>query len=390
MAYAAAGDLPAFDDNQHGSVGLLYPDDRLPLFAGPVEPLEFLDDLELNGLIDDISDTSSNPEMTRNLLCSPLADPDHIRYRQEIFADLTKPGLREEVGHVVALLAQLRRRLPSLLQVDDLRERQGWFLDAAAISCETVNRLADALTSGEVRSAGLTRLSETIDRYRHSGTFIELAVAVSAQQQALARVRYCIAIAGRRVEVSRYDDQPDCSHEIEDTFRRFQVDAPTDYRQTYRLSPALGRLGAQILALVADLFPDPFDSLRRFCDRHGEFAWDQITALEDELGFYLSYLDRIAPLVDAGLPFCYPAITDADGDEEATGTFDIALAAKLTAEHKSVVLNDFTLRTPRTDIRRHRPQPGRQNHLRPHLRTTPLPGQPRMPHPRPSGHHRLL
>lgn len=331
---------------QERPVSLFHPAGHQPPPAGGGTKPDYFDDLNLDQFVDEVIARSSHPEQTGAVLYSPLADTDVIRFRQGVFGDLAEPVLRERARRVVHLLSNVRRRLHLLAQTEDLHERQGWFLEAAATYCEAVDALADALGSGGVCSDGLTLLSDTLSRYRQSGAYADLTSEVSAQQETLGRIRYCVRIDGRKVEVSRYEDQADYSHEVEEVFHRFQLGAATDYRVNYRLPPALGRVGSQILTLVAALHPDEFESLALFCERHRDFPWEQVMVLEGELDFYLSYLDRIDGLISAGLPFCYPTITDADADEEAIGTFDIALASKLTAAGQSVVLNDFRLGGP--------------------------------------------
>ena len=50
---------------------------------------------------------------------------------------------------------------------------------------------------------------------------------------------------------------------------------------------------------------------------------------DQELQFYLAYLDHIEPLRAAGLRFCYPEVSAASKDVHADDTFDLALANKL-------------------------------------------------------------
>jgi DNA mismatch repair protein MutS len=328
---------------QDRPVSLLHPAGHQPSPPGGGTKPDYFDDLNLDQFVDEVIARSTHPEQTGALLYSPLADTDIIRFRQGVFGDLAEPVLRERARHVVRLLSNVRRRLHSLVETEDPHERQGWLLDAAATYCEAVDSLGDALRSGGVRSQGLTLLSETLSRYRHSGPYTDLASEVSARQEALGRIRYCVRISGRKVQVSRYDGQADYSQEVEEVFHRFQQGAASDYWVNYRLPPALGRVGSQILTQVATLHPDEFESLALFCERHHDFACEQMMLLEGELDFYLSYLDNVDPLVSAGLPFCYPTIADAGTDEEVVQTFDIALASKLIGAGQSVVLNDFRL-----------------------------------------------
>ncbi|HUY60240.1 MAG TPA: DNA mismatch repair protein MutS, partial [Candidatus Dormibacteraeota bacterium] len=65
-----------------------------------------------------------------------------------------------------------------------------------------------------------------------------------------------------------------------------------------------------------------------------------------EVQFYLAYLEYIAPLRQAGLPFCSPRVSARSKEVFATETFDVALARRLVGEGATVVCNDFALSGP--------------------------------------------
>jgi len=99
-----------------------------------------------------------------------------------------------------------------------------------------------------------------------SAAFTALAADTASQQDALGRVRYCTRIRGDRVEVSRYQGEADYSAEVLRTFERFKQGAVTDYRIGYRMWPGINHVTAEILELVARLFPEEFGGgSRRVC-----------------------------------------------------------------------------------------------------------------------------
>ncbi|MGB6455163.1 MAG: hypothetical protein WBH47_11840, partial [Streptosporangiaceae bacterium] len=71
-----------------------------------------------------------------------------------------------------------------------------------------------------------------------------------------------------------------------------------------------------------------------------------VDRFDRELQFYLAYLDYIRPLEAAGLAFCYPELSESSKEVFARDTFDLALAAKLTASNGTVVTNEFQLAGP--------------------------------------------
>ena len=127
------------------------------------------------------------------------------------------------------------------------------------------------------------------------------------------------------------------------TFERFKQGAVKDYRIQYRTWPGMNHVAAQILELVARLFPEEFAALDEYCRQHAAFLDEGIRRADQELQFYLAYLDHIRPLRDAGLRFCYPEVSASSKEVLAAGTFDLALASKLVAGRKPVVTNDFRL-----------------------------------------------
>ena len=71
----------------------------------------------------------------------------------------------------------------------------------------------------------------------------------------------------------------------------------------------MNHVAAQILDLVARLFPEEFADLDGYCSRPAAFLDDDILRAYQELQFYLAYLEYLRPLRTAGLSFCYPEVS---------------------------------------------------------------------------------
>jgi DNA mismatch repair ATPase MutS len=63
----------------------------------------------------------------------------------------------------------------------------------------------------------------------------------------------------------------------------------------------------------------------------------------DELRFYLSYLDLLAPAEAAGLPTCLPEVSSDTKQLHAADTWDLPLGLDLVADERPVVTNDLEL-----------------------------------------------
>jgi hypothetical protein len=326
--------------------GLLFEAAPATLDLGRDEDRCFAADLNLDQIVAAVAGDREERDLITKVLYSRLRDRGAVRYRQEIFEDLEDPVLFGQVQRFAGLMQKVRAHLRQAAKMHEHYQREGWLLDAAAIYCDAVQTLAGNLTSAQLSSRGLLAFRRHLAFYAASGEFTTLVTETSSQKQALQRIRYSTRIKGGRVDVSRYHDEADYSAVVLAVFERFQQGAAQDYRIRYRTWPGMNHVTAQILELVARLYPDEFTALEEYCRRHAAFYDEGIRRADAELQFYLAYLDHIRPLRRAGLPFCYPEVSADSKDVLAAGTFDLALAAKLAAGGKPVVTNDFHLAGP--------------------------------------------
>jgi hypothetical protein len=276
----------------------------------------------------------------------PLRDVGAVRYRQSILRDLEQPALAEAAEAFAEGMRWTRRYLALAEKVRYGYEKEAWLLHAAEIYCEAVGSLTDELAALELESSGLRGLREYLRGYAGSESFAALAGEMRRAREALAGVRYTVRIKADRVEVGRYEDEPDYSTEVEGTFARFRQGAVRDYRLRLLESSGLDHVEARILELVALLYPSVFALLDEFWARHRNYVDPTLARFDREVQFYLAYLEYVAPLKAAGLPFYYPRMSARSKEEYVRETFDLALAAKLVREGSPVVCNDFVLAGP--------------------------------------------
>jgi DNA mismatch repair protein MutS len=306
----------------------------------------FARDLNFDQIVAAIAGKREQRELITKVLFGHLRDAGTVRYRQEVFQDLADPAVFGQVARFAELMSQVRAHLGQLAQMQHRYHREGWFLDAASSYCEAVASLAGQLAGAQLRSRGLLAFRDYLASYVSSAYFAALASETRDRKEALGRIRYCTRIRGSRVDVTRYQDEADYSAAVLETFERFKQGAVADYQVRYRTWPGMNHVTAQILDLVARLFPEEFTALDEYCGRHAAFLDEGIRRADQELQFYIAYLDHIGPLRAAGLPFCYPEVSASSKGVLAADTFDMALAAKLVADGKPVVTNEFRLQGP--------------------------------------------
>ena len=310
------------------------------------EDRSFARELNLFQVLTGIMGDREDADRIADVFFATLRDGDTVRYRHAVFRDLDDPALLDVVTRFTDLMAQVRAHLRQLREMRDPYQQQGWHLDAARWYCEAVRSLARDLAAARPGSAGLGALRDYLAAYASSAAFTALDTDTRDCVSALGRVRYCTRIRGSRVDVIRYQGEADYSAEVLKTFERFQQGAPRDYLIGYRSRPGMNHIAAQIVERVARLFPEEFAALEEHARGHAGFLDEGLRRADEELRFYLAYLDYARPLRLAGLSLCYPEVSATAKEVSATATFDLALASKLVAAGKPVITNDFHLAGP--------------------------------------------
>ena len=310
-----------------------------------VEEPAFFGDLHLDQIVALLTAGHEEYELAP-LFYRPLHDVEAVSYRHHVLRDLEQAPVLDAVREFAAGMHHMREHLTVMNKLHYARQQQRWFLDAVGVYCDAVRSLLDRLSVIELRSHGFAGLREYLSSYLESREFTALVADTQERKDDLAAIRYSVHIKANRVRVSTFQDEPDMSAEIEQTFAKFKRGAANDYRVRFREHAEMNHVEAQILDLVAKLHPDTFANLDGYCARHRRYLDETIRRFDREVQFYLAYLSYIEPLKANGLTFTQPRVSARSKEEHATDAFDLALARKLTDEGSSVVCNDLQLSGP--------------------------------------------
>jgi DNA mismatch repair protein MutS len=305
----------------------------------------FFVDLNLDQIIDAI--TAGRQEYNlKPFFYTSLSDIDAIMYRHEILRDLESQMLFEHIQSFAQKMRAMREHLAQAGKLYYKYQKERWFVDAVVMYCDAVLCLVHDLSRVEVQSRGFLAFRDYVTDYASSGRFTALQAETKQLQADLSTVHYCLLIKGNSVKVRKYESESDYSADVEETFEKFKQGAVKDYRVKFRNWPEMDHVEAQILDLVARLYPDIFSQLDVYCAKNGKYLDETLAIFDREIQFYVAYLEYIAALKRAGLNFCYPHMSETGKEVYDYEGFDLALASKLVAEHSSVVCNDFSLKGP--------------------------------------------
>lgn len=311
--------------------------------AEPRKAPAFFVDLNLDQIIDTIT-AGKQEYRLQPFFYAPLNTLDAITYRHEIMRDLEQHMLFEQIQAFAQKLRTMREYLIQAGKLYYKYQKERWFLDAVDLYCDAVTSLVYDLSLAEVQSSGLLAFRAYVTDYAHADRFTALLAETKQLKADLAAVHYCVLVSGNRVRVRRYAAEHDYSAEVLETFEKFKQGAVKDYRVKLSSWPEMNHVEAQVLELVARLYPDLFAHLDDYCAQNGEYLDETLARFDREIQFYLAYLEYSTRFKRAGLPWCYPRLSKTEKDIDALETFDAALAAKLLAAKSPVVCNDFSLK----------------------------------------------
>jgi DNA mismatch repair protein MutS len=307
-----------------------------------LEAPDFFVDLNLDQIIDAITAGKQEYHL-KPIFYTSLNDIDAITYRHEIMRDLETDMLLEHIQSFAEKMRVMREYLAQAEQLHYRYQKERWFLDAVEVYCNAVTGLVQDLSLVEVQSRGFLAFREYVTTYAGSNRFTSLLAETKQLQADLATVQYCLLIKGNTIKVRKYEAEIDYSADVEATFAKFKHGAVKDYRVKFRNWSEMDHVEAQILDLVARLYPDIFLHLDDYCTKNGKYLDETIAIFDREVQFYVAYLEYVARFKRAGLKLCYPHMSTTSKDVYDYEGFDIALAYKLINEKAPIVCNDFSL-----------------------------------------------
>jgi DNA mismatch repair protein MutS len=310
-----------------------------------LEAPEFFTDLNLDQIVESI--TASRKEYNLEpFFHYSLIQVETVGYRHDILRDLENRTLAVKIGAFAEEMRKIRSHLAQAEKLYYKLQKQSWFLDAVDIYCTAVNQLARDLFLIDLGSRGFVEFREYLSSYLESDDFGSLVAETHKLKSELSGIRYLVHAEGKRITVDRYDSEPDYSADVLKTFEKFKQGEPKEYRFRVPSTPDMNHVEAAILSLVAQLYSEVFSPLDEYYSRRQDYLDAVIARFDREVQFYLGYLEYIEPLKKAGLPFCYPIVTNQSKEISGSDVFDLALAARLTKENAAVITNDFYLNDP--------------------------------------------
>ncbi|MCL5882076.1 MAG: DNA mismatch repair protein MutS [Candidatus Thermoplasmatota archaeon] len=304
------------------------------------EDPEFFVDLNIDQIISGITAAYGDYDL-RPVFDTLPESIDTVRYRQEIFRDLQYPDTLATLKDYSARMKSVTRRLSGIEKLYKY-QKQGWHLDAALIYFDAIREFAGKLGSAHLDSKGLRSMRDYVQAYVNSQGFREMSEEARRTKAGISAIRYEMSIGSSRVTVRKDRGRENYNEIVREAFDKFRENKESAGNRQRLNDPSMSHVEIAVLWLIARLFPEEFNALMRFYENHTDFIDPVLARIYRELQFYISYLEYIATVRNAGLEFCIPEIGKGR-DIYCMHAFDLALAHKLSSSGSPVVANDFVL-----------------------------------------------
>lgn len=312
--------------------------------GGEATSADALRDLALGHVLERLTHGPDDEDLAARFR-TPLSDVAAVRYRQDVFRALD----HHEVGSVILGLVDALRRSSDAGRgaagSHDALQRLRLHLNAVLRYVDAVAaaaaELPAALDAVDARSDALRGFGEHLTTLHTNEGFRRLEDRATALDAEWRAATFDVLLDGSRVTVGPFDGESDLGAEIADVFDRFRQGATRDYRAKLPVT-GFDHVQGWTLENVARLRPAHFERLERFAVETASFADPVVLRFAHEIRFYTAYLEHIDPVRRAGLPFCYPTVSDSSHELRAVSTFDLALARTLPPG-TPVVTNDLEL-----------------------------------------------
>ena len=301
-------------------------------------------DLNLDQMVASIC-TSKEKQELNSVYYHLLSTPEEIRYRQDIFRELERDILIEEIQKFILGMNALEEKKKQIEKLYALRQKQRYFVDMILFYIKVIQELEQYISVMCFNAEGFRQLQSYLKDFVRDERICECQKRGNDLIRELESIKYCVHIKGTLVEVKPFEEEEDYGELISHIFERFRQGEVKDYLyQKFAGGIQMNHIEEQILECVAKIYPQAFQKLKEFYDNYQDLFDQKIERFYREIPFYLSYRDYIQGQRNKGIKFCYPVINEVRNRVLVEQSCDIVLAEKMASENKKIVCNDFQYR----------------------------------------------
>lgn len=306
----------------------------------PEEVPSFFVDLNLNRLIDEFQNRAKGYDIKKFFYIFPDTRKD-IRYRREVLADLKKESLYESVRVFTKNMFQARSYFSHSEAVEFQIQKEMWTVNGAVRYLEAWEGLFTALHNNNIQSEGLLTLSSYMDEIERKEEFKQWKAGTAKVRDLFQNIQLELTLTGSQISLAMREgkgkDYNDCVKEL---FPKQWKEKRSHYIESpFHNKLELSALECEIVDMLNKLIPEHFKTMHHFYGVAKNALDDTLVRFEEEVQFYLSYLDFQKEMESYGCSFTKPVLLE-EQELKVNGVYDLALAFKGAKKGRKVISND--------------------------------------------------
>lgn len=310
----------------------------------------FFRDLNLDQVIERIR-LDWGEEVSSSYFYFP-ADADCEDYRREVFSDMGRDGLYDDLCAFHKAMKGRREASVRKGEVKSALQKAVWHLREAGCYCEAFGGLSRCIGEKDLRSRGMQAFRSYLQRYLAGEDYREMQAAAAGLLADLEAFRLVLTYENDKIVITE--------GEVEGTYDTFLENCFPGHGKSLA-SPFLSEVGLveleeSLLKAFRKRNPDFFSGVTLFSEKYEIYADAVLIRFALEIGFYLSFYRFEKKMQERGFCFCKPLMADSktgrigengpepgetEGEMYARDLYDLALACA----GKDVVTNDMILRS---------------------------------------------
>lgn len=317
---------------------ILYADIHTEVLSAPPA---FFQDLQLEYLLGIIERDAKGYNIRPHFYTFPGSEK-MIRYRQEIFQDLSDRKLYDDLEDFCLQMQRSRDSYSLSLQCEEEIQRASYYLEAASIYWKSILFLSESLNSAKLASEGMHSLQNFLNKEiteKRNGGFEQ---GIRRACEFFSQIRFRLNIEEDRITIAEETIEPD--NYLENLAKVTGKDViQTDMVITgifpNRLEPSC--LEMTLVNLLWKSNPGIFHEIKSFYHNYPEFYAKPILRFEEEIPVYLSFLKFREKTENLGFALRLPQLSSRN-EFQGSGLYDLALVWKNANRDYRVVSNEFS------------------------------------------------
>lgn len=299
----------------------------------------FFQDLKLDYILNIIKHFVEGYQVHQYYYTLPFTE-GLIKYRQQVFKDLEDTGLRQAVQKFCLQMRKSRSSHRYSLQCEETIQAAAYHLEAALLYWDALETFGRELSLYSPVSDGINSLKEYVCRYIAECQEKHFDEALQRANGFFSQMRFSLSVGKDCITVEEEEEADNYLLVLSELLQVNPEEMEITLNGIFPNALELSYLETVLVQMLKRNNPGVFDELQGFYKLFPDFYSKQLLRFEEEVQFYISFLDFKERTERYGYPFGIPEISS-NNEFSGNGVYDIALVWKNADRDYKVVPNNF-------------------------------------------------